>query len=75
MKKKHRGLRVIKLEESAMLFPGGKPCRENPISTRGMKQGLRAFQGVSRQEVEKTCRRNVSGEVNPSEVDLNRFAL
>jgi hypothetical protein len=54
MKKKHRGLRVIKLEESAMLFPGGKPCRENPISARGMKQGLRAFQGVSRQEVEKT---------------------
>jgi hypothetical protein len=54
MKKKCKGLRVIKLEESAMLFPGGKPCRENPTSASGMKQGHRVFQGVTRQEVEKT---------------------
>jgi hypothetical protein len=54
MKKRHSGQRVIKLDERAMLFSGGKPCREDPISARGMKQGLRAFQGATRQEVEKT---------------------
>jgi len=37
MKKRHSGWWVIKLDESEMLFPGGKPCRENPISARGMK--------------------------------------
>jgi hypothetical protein len=32
-----------KLDESAVLFSRGKLCRGNPISARGMKQGLRTI--------------------------------
>jgi hypothetical protein len=53
------------LDESTVLFSRGTLCRENPMSARGMKQGLRVIQGVNRYEVEKTCKRNVSGEANP----------
>ena len=31
------------LDKSAVLFSGGKLCRENPISARGMKQGLKTI--------------------------------
>jgi hypothetical protein len=56
---------VIKLDESVMLLSRGRLWRVNPRSASGMKQGHGVIRGVNRQEVEKTCRRNVSGEVNP----------
>jgi hypothetical protein len=40
--------RGTKLDESAVLFSRGTLCRENPMSARGMKQGLRVIQGVNR---------------------------
>jgi hypothetical protein len=40
--------RVIKLDESEMLLPRGKLCRENPKSARGMKQGLKVVRGENR---------------------------
>jgi hypothetical protein len=56
---------LANLDERAVLLPRGKLWRVNPMSASGMKQGHRVFRGVSRQEVEKACRRNVSGEVTP----------
>jgi hypothetical protein len=35
------------------------------MSVTGMKQGRTDRKGASRQEVEKTCRRNVSGHAKP----------
>jgi hypothetical protein len=34
---------VIKLDEGLMLLSREKLCRENPMSARGMKEGLRAI--------------------------------
>jgi len=56
-------------------FQGERSEGMNPTSASGMKQGHRAIRGVTRQEVEKTCRRNVLGEVNPGWVDSYCFAL
>jgi hypothetical protein len=44
--------------EAARLRARGKLRRENPAGASGMKQGHKALGGVSRQEVEKTWRRN-----------------
>jgi hypothetical protein len=38
---------VIKPDEGAMLLLRGKLCRANPISAKGMKQGLRMIRGVN----------------------------
>jgi hypothetical protein len=47
-------------------FAGGKSSEgENPTSVTGMKQGRRDQEGANRQEVEKTWRRNVPGQVTP----------
>jgi hypothetical protein len=35
------------IDESLVLFSRGKLCRENPSSARGMKEGLRAIEGVN----------------------------
>ena len=35
-------------------FQGERSAGENPMSARGMRQGLRVIRGESRQEVEKT---------------------
>jgi hypothetical protein len=40
--------RGTNLDESKVLFSRGTLCRENPMSARGMKQGLRVIQGVNR---------------------------
>jgi hypothetical protein len=44
---------------------------ENPRSVSGVKQTRKVFGGENRQEVEKTWRRNVPGEVNPGKWTLN----
>lgn len=37
VEERHKPTRVIVFDEITMLLPGGKLCRENPISARGAK--------------------------------------
>jgi hypothetical protein len=43
VKERRKLTRVIVFDESAMLQPGGKLCRGNPMSARGAKKSLRVI--------------------------------